>query len=273
MILDWHEYAIQCIKKNKILPIFHGTVNEKNYGKIYLLKYLLDCGYSKDKIINWFKEAGGSEIEFFIDDLDDYIRKANNISTIERQYSIYITDQELEYIDNLDFTKEYKSFLLGMIVVAKFMFYKKKCPSCNPKERSYAYFLGTGKDKYNSGTTEKERLQQFIYNLQKNKIIQLQVISKYVQDFRTKKHKQVSNIVLGGNWIDFKAQKGHLIKNLEKDTKKLCNTKLHNKKMICSQCKRVFYVSNKNKTTLCPRCYNKSRNIYKRLKDSRKSHH
>ena len=63
-------------------------------------------------------------------------------------FTIFITKDEIDHIKALNATKECKSFLLATVAFGKMMNIKRKKPTFNLRERSYIYYLATGRDDY-----------------------------------------------------------------------------------------------------------------------------
>lgn len=275
MVIDWKKHINQCIKKTELLPIFHGGRMAKRFQLTLVVKKLDEMGWSNQKIFNWLVFAGCATV-YCIDDVDTLVTKARKRKwPAEHVFKVYITMNEIKHINKLDTSIENKSFLLAAIAFAKMMNIKRKNPSFNAQERSYIYFIATGKDEYNIARRREPYISKFIHNLCAEK--QIHVESKVTRfkvytGRRGGAVREIRNTVLRADWVDWNAKEGYPIVNLETDVKLMCDRAFTPQTRICSICSKQFEVSAKTKRMICEDCYKKELTKKQASREKRVNH-
>lgn len=268
MVIDWRKHINECIRYTKVIPTFHASVLEKTYQQILITKKLLSMGYDSEKILNWFLLAE-TDCKKDITDIETLIQVSKKRRWPKNHdFKIYITKKEIEHIQKMKASKECKSYLLATVAFCKMMKIKKKRSTFNKRERSYIYFLATGKDNYNIGARRGPYIQQFIKALQKNKQLKLEVkdtkVKKYGKEGGGSYIKIISNIIMNAKWIEWEATEGYELTDLESQMKLLCDQCFENDMLICPVCHNEFYKGNQTKRLLCENCYKEHRKEQKR---------
>ena len=261
MVIDWISHINKCVEEKKIIFSFHATRMEKHYQQILIVKKLLSLEYTAEDILQWFltvEEKSEKSLWTILDMIDtaNKTRWPHNHS-----YKIYITENEIKYIQNLNTTKECKSFLLATVAFCKMMMIKRKKPTFNKRERSYIYYLATGKDEYNTGSHRAPYIEAFIRKLEKDQIIQRKIKVTNIKKNTGKRGGTVidlTDIILNMPWVEWKVKKGYKITNLDAQIAGLCNDLFEEDLFVCSKCGKHFAGNNKTKRTLCIECYNKT---------------
>ena len=238
--------------------------------KIYLFKYLLEL-YDEDKAWEEFKDIvceDSLEKKLINNEFRYYLRISKKKKWIERsKTSFFITENEINHINQIKAPKEFREFVLGMIIYGKYTKQQIGLPLFNPRDRSYIYYLMNRADNFNVG---KERYQ-YLNSLISRKNIGTD-IRYYPASLDLNKRSRVLNIPktvesFDGDWIEWEAKEGYEIKNIEIDAIGL-KEKIVEQLAICSECGKLYNKSNKSQTTLCPECYKKARRKYKTQKES-----
>ncbi|MBO7692048.1 MAG: hypothetical protein J6T10_05350 [Methanobrevibacter sp.] len=261
MVIDWRTQIEECIRFTKVIPTFHASILEQKYQQALITKKLLSMNYDATQILNWFTLAE-EDCTKDMWDIEELIKIAEYKKWPKKhEFRIYITQNEIDYIKNLDAKKEFKSFLLATVAFCKMIKIKKGRATFNTRERSYIYYLATGKDEYTIGSKRGAYVQKFINQLQKDKIIRLSVKDTKYRFYRMGHRggtvKNITNIIFNATWIEWDSKEGHEIVSLEKQINYLCNQCFEDDKAICSNCGKEFLVTNQTKRDLCLECYNK----------------
>lgn len=243
---------------------------EKRLQQTYITKKLLESGKNYAEIKNWFQNV---KTDTPVINIAELIINAQRIKWPKRKdYRVWITTKELQYIDSLPYDKEFKSFIVGMIYVAKLMKIKKGCSAFNTRDRSYAYFLSTGEDNYNIGKQRRFYINKMIHQAVKDKIFTfVPVTSRFRKKDNEYYTKTVVNVTLVADWINWDKQIGHVIECPEVEIQKLISQYVHNLTKTCSKCGKKFVPSKKSKTVLCPACYKAHRKA--QINDNAKSYY
>lgn len=258
MVIDWISHINKCVDESKLIYSFHATQMEKHYQQILIVKKLLLLNYTEEEILDWFlKVEERSEKSLW--DIENLIYTANRTRwPHNRKYKIYITQEEIDYINKLEATKECKSFLLATVAFCKMMMIKRKKPTFNIRERSYIYYLATGKDEFNIGARRGPYIEAFIRKLEKDKIIKRKVQITSIKKKTGKRGGSISDIadiVLNAPWVDWKSKKGIEIVDVENQISELCNQVFEEEKFICIKCGQEFIGNRKTKKAMCDKCY------------------
>ena len=275
MVINWKENIELCVEYTKVVPIFHAMPVEKRLQQILITKKLLELNYSNNQILNWFLIAE-DECSKDLQDIDELILLAKKRRWPKsHNFTIYITSKEIEHIQKIKASKECKSFLLASIAFGKMMYIKRRKPTFNLRERSYIYYLATGRDDYNIGKKRANVIQAFIKQLVDEKEIKLKIIHTSISLYTGKRggaKKDLMDLVLNAKWIDNTTQEGYEItsKNIETEIVRLCNLAFKNDILICKNCGKEFFVNSKTKRDICEDCYKeyikKSKREYARKK-------
>lgn len=234
---------------------FNATAMEKQYQRLLIIKLMLEQKRDGDYILKWLTKHD-KESSTYIDDIDQMLVSAKKVRwPKEKDYTFRITKEEIVYIDTLKYSKELKSYLLGLIAMAKIMKIKKGLPTCNPRDRGYAWYIATGLTNYSEGEQKKHQLYEFFHELTQKDIIKVQSFTKKVKRNDQYHTIDVTNIILKAKWVDFDAKKGYKVKNIEKDIKRICKKYLTDDQSVCPKCGKLFVKSPKAKTELCSECY------------------
>lgn len=187
--------------------------------------------------------------------------------------SFYITQKEIDYINTIEAPREFRIFILGIIIYGKYAKQQTGIPMCNIRDRSYIYYLVTHKDEFNVG----KRRSTYLNKLLSERDLTRHGIKFYPASASLKNSfsgipKTV--IAFNADWIDWDAESGYLVVNMEEDPFKLSDL-VQDWQKKCPRCGDTYFVSKKSKTNLCPSCYNQQRRQYKamyeknrRIKDS-----
>ena len=268
MVIDWRKQIDECIRFTKVIPTFHASALEKTYQQILITKKLLDMNYNAEMILNWFLLAE-ENCDKDIADIEALIKASKKRRWPKKHdFKIYVTLKEVEYIQKMKASKECKSYLLATVAYCKLMKIRKKVATFNKRERSYVYFLATGKDNYNIGTRRGPYIQQFIKTLEKNKQLKLEVkdtkVKKYGKNCGGSYIKIISDVIMNAKWIDWDSTDGYEITDIESQMKMLCDQCFENDMLICPICHNEFYKGNQTKRLLCEECYKERRKEQKR---------
>ena len=179
-------------------------------------------------------------------------------------FTIFITKDEIDHIKALHATKECKSFLLSTVAFGKMMNIKRKKPTFNLRERSYIYYLATGRDDYNIGARRGPHIQEFISELVSMAEIKLKIVHTSISIYTGKRggaKKKLTDLVLNASWINYKAFSGYEItsKALESEIKRLCDLAFADDVRKCECCGKEFDVTRRTQRKLCDNCYKEKR--------------
>lgn len=260
MVINWKENIELCVEYTKVVPIFHAMPVEKRLQQILITKKLLELNYSNNQILNWFLIAE-DECSKDLQDIDELILLAKKRRWPKsHNFTIYITSKEIEHIQKIKASKECKSFLLASIAFGKMMYIKRRKPTFNLRERSYIYYLATGRDDYNVGAQRSKYIQSFIKQLADQKEIKLKIIHTSISLYTGKRggaKKDLTDLVLNATWIDNYSREGYEItsKNIENEIIRLCDLAFPNDVIKCKNCGKEFNINRKTKRVLCDDCY------------------
>ena len=263
MVIDWKTQIDDCIRFTKIIPTFHASIVEQKYQQMLITKKLLSMGYNETQILNWFllAEEGCLKDEWDIQELIKIAQHKKWPRT--HDFKIYITQQEIEHIQNLKATKECKSYLLTAVAYCKMMKIKKKKATFNLRERAYIYYLATGKDNYNVGTRRQPYIQNFIKELENNKQLRLSVKATKYRTYKEGRRggsiQSITNVVMNASWIEWEATEGYEMINLELQMVPLCDQCFEKDTIQCECCGVEFLKTSKIQRTLCLECYGRKR--------------
>lgn len=268
MVIDWRTQIDECIRFTKIIPTFHASAIEQRYQQVLITKKLLSMGYNRTKILNWFKLAE-DDCTKDLWDIEELIKIANYRKWPRaHNFKIFITQKEIEYVQKIKTSKECKSFLLATVAFCKMMKIKKRKATFNLRERSYIYYLATGKDNYNVGSRRGPYIQNFIRELERGKHLKLDVRNTVFHDYSNGRRggsiQTITNVVMNAKWIEWDATSGYELTNLEQQMLPLCNMCFENDILICPKCGKEFLKTSKIKRELCEDCYKENTLIRKR---------
>lgn len=260
MVINWEENLKKCLKQKKIIPTFHATVIEQHLQKVYLTQLMLKEKMSHQEIHDWFKSAMGDIYDSgFVNRL--ILTAADIRHPRHRNYTIYITKKEIEYINKLPYNKEFRMYLLALVCFLKFMVIKKGLATVRTADKSYIYYLATGNDYYTLTKNRRPFIEESYRDCLSKKYLTLKTTQSR---FKTGWGGQTSriNIVIQAKWIDWNAKDGIKITDPERQIHALCKKSIKEDKHICSMCGKSYIFNTKSKTTLCPDCYKKDRKEY-----------
>ena len=262
MIRDWKKISEISADTKTLVSLFHSTPMEVYLEKVYLFKYLLEKNEDAEKAWEIFKEIVCStdlEKKLLDGEYKYYLKISKQKKWIDRpSISFFITESEIDHINNIQASKEFRDFVLGMVIYGKYTRQQIGVPLFGPRDRSYIYYLMNQKDDFNYG---KNRYK-FLNSLISRKDIGTD-IRYYPASLDLNLRSRVLNIPktvesFNGEWIEWDAKSGYLISDLEKDAYILKN-KILEQTSICPLCNKEFYKSKKAKTCYCPECYKKER--------------
>lgn len=274
MVINWESNLQECLNKKKIVPTFHASTIEKHIQKVYLTQLMLKKKMTHDEIHEWFKIALGDLYDSgYVNRL--ILSAARTRRPRQRDYKVYITKNEIEYINKLPYDKEFRSYLLAMVCFCKFMQIKKGIATVRVRDKSYIYYLSSGEDNYSVGKQRHTHIEEHYRDCLRSKILTLRTIGS---TFKASWGGNVSrtNIVIQAKWIDWNAQDGILINNPDAQVPLICKKYIKEDLHVCNKCGKKYTRSSKAKTDLCPSCYEKQRredvrNNVKRLRKSKNS--
>ena len=266
MVFDWQQHITRCVNGNKMVFSFNATAMEKQYQRLLVMKMMQERGRSKEYITNWLVKHD-KESTVYISDIDHMLVTAEKIPwPTKKNYVFYITKNEIQYINALEYSKEQKAYLLGLVAMAKIMKIKKGLPTCNPRDRGYAWYIATGLTNYSTGSQKKHQLYVLFHDLIHKNIIRVKSFIKKVKRNDQYHTFEITNIILKADWVDFEATKGYKVRNIEKDIRRICDKYLVETNKKCSLCGKDFKKTPQSKTELCPECYMQYRREYKAKK-------
>lgn len=261
MIRDWKKISELSESRRELIPLFHSTPMEVYLEKVYLFKYLLEL-YDEEKAWEEFKDIlckDDLEKKLINDEFRYYLRISKKKKWIIRpETSFFITENEINHINQIKAPKEFREFVLGIVIYGKYTKQQIGLPLFNPRDRSYIYYLMNGSDDFNVGKDRHKYLNQLISDRTIGTNIRY-----YPASLDLNKRSRVLNIPktvesFDADWIEWEAKEGFEIKNLEKDAIAL-KEKIVDQSAICSKCGKKYFKSNKSKTIFCPECYKEER--------------
>lgn len=222
-------------------------------------------GYTDVQIANWMILAD-SDLIHDADDVHDFkLMYKKLIVPKKHDFKVYITNEEIEYINKIKTTKENKGYLLAFVCYLKLMKVRTKRPVLKALQSAYIYYLAFGTDDYWRGKYRKRWIEPFMRDLWNKKTLTRDNkptrYTKYTKRGPVKENIYDSKI--NAKWIDWEATEGYCIENPEVDVKMLVEQMLKTPEKVCSNCGRLFEVTPRTKTDLCPECWSRERNIKK----------
>lgn len=257
MVINWEANLQKCLAQKKIVPTFHASTVEKHIQKVYLTQLMMQKRMKHDEIHKWYKVALGDTYDSgYVNRL--IISATRTRRPLQHDYTIYITQGEIDYINNLPYDREFRMYLLSLVCFCKFMQIKKGIATVRACDKSYVYYLSSGKDNYSVGKQRRSHIEKQYRDCLKSKILTLRAIRSR---FKASWGGNVSrtNIVILAKWIDWEAKDGILINNPEQQMPLICKKYIKKDKNVCSECGKIYTRNSKSKTTLCPKCYEKHR--------------
>lgn len=244
--------------RKELVPLFHSTPMEVYLEKIYLFKYLLEIRESEEKAWEEFKDIiceSDLEKKLINNEFRYYLRIGKKKKWIVRpKTSFFITKDEINHINQIKAPKEFREFVLGMIIYGKYTKQQIGLPLFNPRDRSYIYFLMNGVDNFNVGKDRHKYLNQLISKRDIGTNIRY-----YPASLDLNSRSRVLNVPktvesFDADWINWEAEEGYEVLDIEKDALVL-KEKIVDQSDICTECGKPYKKSNKSQTTLCPECY------------------
>lgn len=266
MVINWEANLQNCLNKKAIVPTFHASAIEKHIQKVYLTQMMLKKKMNHEEIHDWFKIALGDLYDSgYVNRL--ILSAARTRRPKQRDYQIYITKKEIEYINKLPYDREFRAYLLSLVCFCKFMQIKKGIATVRARDKSYIYYLSTGSDDYSIGKQRHAHIEEQYRKCLASKTLTLKTVGS---TFKASWGGNVSrtNIVIQANWIDWNAQEGILVDDPDAQVHLICKKYIKDDKCACTQCGKTYTRSSKAKTTLCPDCYKKTRRLYKTSKQN-----
>ncbi len=274
MVIDWNKQIDECIRNTKIMPIFNGKPASYMYEHRLIIKRLEDMGYSDVQIANWMILAE-SNIVFDVDNVK-FIKKHYGRLAVPKKHDfrVFITADEIQYIDSMKASLENKSYLLALVCYLKLMKVRAKRPVLKPGQSAYIYYLAFGTDDYWNGKARGRWISKFIRHLCAEKIIEEDSRpTRYVRHTSKGPVKvSICDIKVTAKWVQWNAAEGYCIQNPEVDIRLLVGNAFKGMFKECTNCGASFEVTPYTKTTLCPECqkamrYQKNRDWYKEHPD------
>lgn len=276
MIFNWSKHIRYCVRNKTMKYGFHATALEKNYQRLLIIKYMCEHEWSLKRIHNWLVKYD-SEWDDMANDLVALVASASRVNwPKERDNTVYISKTELKKINSLPYVKEKRDWLLSLIVVAKVMYAKKGLAVVNSKERSYAWYLATGKDEFCVGRQKGQPMQSFLSELIQKGIIRTTTITRKYKSKDGYHTHNITNVVISADWLNFSKKTGYRMSDFERQTIRFCKNRVKDYYVICPQCGKKYIWNSQAKTSLCPTCYYKVRRannraavkkLYHRYKD------
>lgn len=260
MVIDWKKHIDECIRYTKVIPTFHASAVEQQYQQLLIIKKLLSMHYEPVQILNWFLLAEDN-CQKDLDEVERLVKLSKRRRAPKsHEFKVFITAKEIEHIKKLKATKDCKSFLLSTIAYCKMMQIKKKKATFNLRERSYIYYLATGKDNYNIGAQRHTYITKFIASLERAKEIKIDVKHTKYKNHSAAGHiiKSITNVVFNAKWVDWNATSGYELTDLETQMKSLCDLCFEDDTLTCPQCGNEFIKTSKMKRVICAACYEES---------------
>ena len=262
MVIDWGKQIDECIRDTELHQTFHGGSVERRLEEILCVKRLMEMGYDDAKILAWMALAGAGP-GICLDEVWDMMAAAKRRRWPKRHdFRVWITMAEIERIDSLQETRECKSFLLGAVAFAKMMTIKRKKPTFNVRERSYCYWIAMGSDDYSVGRHREPYMSAFLSRMIRQGVVSTKVAKTSYKVWTGRRGgavRQILNVVLQGDWIEWGARDGYEIKTLERDVKALCDRAFKDPTRRCESCGREFPVSPRSRKTVCDECQREKR--------------
>lgn len=260
MYRNWYLISKQSISDHKMYRMFHPTNIELYLQKIYLLKMLLEQESDEKKCWMSFRDiCCDTELDkkLLDNDQESFVRLAKKQNWREqRKVEFYISQKEVDFINSIDAPREFRLFILGILIYAKYIKQQIGIPMVGTRERSYAYFLTSGIDEFNVGRQRSKYINTLLSEKKKQHGIIFYPCSTKIKSGDAHIPKTV--ISIKGKWIKWDADSGFLIQNLEKDALELAK-EIKDQEFVCSNCGKKYFGSNKTKTDLCPDCYAENR--------------
>lgn len=259
MVINWEANLQKCFDQKKIVPTFHASAIEKHIQKVYLTQMMLKKRMSHEEIHEWYKTALGDVYDSgYVNRL--ILSAARTRRPRQRDYKIYITQEEIKYINSLPYDKEFRAYLLSLVCFCKFMLIKKGIATVRARDKSYIYYLSSGEDNYSVGKQRHAHIESQYRDCLKSKNLTLKTIGS---TFKASWGGNVSrtNIVIQAKWIDWNATEGILVDNPDTQMPLICKKYIKEDKCVCSECGKTYTRSSKAKTTLCSKCYEKQRKL------------
>ena len=253
--------------KQELTPLLHATSIEQYLQKIYLMKYLQKF-YDHETCIDKFsdicrftdieKKLYKNENEKIYDMAIKQNWPKNSVRT-----SFYVTQKEINFINTIDAPREFRMFILGILIYGKHAKQQTGIPMCNIRDRSYIYYLVTHKDEFNVGRRRSTYLNKLLADRENTHHgIKFYPAAATLRNSVCDVPKTV--IAFNADWIEWDAPSGYLISNMEEDPRKISDL-IQDWTKKCPRCGNTYFVSKKAKTDLCPSCYNFQRQQYKIL--------
>lgn len=269
MVIDWKRQIDECIRQNRIMPIFNGRPSAYAYEHLLIVKRLVEKGYDDSQILNWMTVAG-SDLVISVEAVED-LRRTVMIRKNwpkEHDFTIYVTKGELDYIEALEATKEQKSYLLAYVCYLKLMRCRTKRNVLKPRQEAFIYYLAFGDDNYKHGKDRRRFIQPFMRKLFGRKV--LTYASKTVRYTRYAEtgplFEEISYTGVNAKWVDWDAKEGEgciRIDNPEFEIKDLASRAFSENIRICECCGKEFPYDGYTKRNICEDCWLKQEELRK----------
>lgn len=298
MMIDWNQQIKECLRENRVMPIFHGAPMSYKMEHVYIVQELIKRGYGDVMILNWMKVAGST----MINDLDDVAvfrdLAKKKAPPKDLDFKIFITKGELEHINSMVEPIENKAYLLAWVCYAKMMVIKRKRPSMDNRYISYLVWVSTGVDNYSLKQTVQKRVWDFTRRIMSDGTMWLEsskIKYKAGTHFGKPVFKEFFFTLLKSDWIEWDAKEGEPITSLDngqvirlanlafedgapaiekaKAEKRQAKKRAKDKKRyekekerkggpvisICPECGKEFFKKPHSRTDLCEDCYKRHR--------------
>lgn len=278
MVFNWKEQVNKCLEANELIFSFNASAMEKEYLRILVAKRMSELGKTDLEIEEWLESYDPEYPTYCLDLYSTY-----GVLTVskkvkwpkDRDWTFYITDGELNFINGLDCSLDEKKFLLGVISVAKIMKIKIGLPACNARTMGYAWYIVSGRKDYKQKYSREgeivletrkdvcKRVQRTFKKLKLNNIMATDSVTSRFKTSDGIHEKKKSNVILKADWIDYNATSGHKVEDIEEDVKKIADEFLKEKTKICTCCGKEFVCNSKTKRDICEDCWKIKENIRK----------
>jgi len=266
LIRDWLKISEASFHAGKMVPMFHATSIEKYLQRIYFMKYLTEY-YNRYEAISKYKHVclnGDIERQMFGDEVNQVYEAALKQKWPSRKETFfYITQQEIDFINKINAPREFRLYILGILIYGKYTKQQIGVPSIGTRERGYAYYLTTHADDFNIG---KQRATYMAKLMADRKVgHNIRFVSRNV-DLKNSLLRVPKTIVsFQADWINWDADDGYAVMDIERDGIKLADM-IQDWRVVCPNCSKEFLKSKKAKTSMCPACYEEYRRLYKNKK-------
>lgn len=277
MIRSWKQIADKSIEQGRLIKLFHAKEMTNYMEKIFVLKRIKENNpeASEEEIKRQFllvlddKEKEGGEFNEWYNSLLKFALQNNWPND---DIDVYVTKEEITYINQIQAPKEFRLFVLGTIIYGKFTFKRYGIPILNNLDRGFVYYMIIGEDNYNKKTERNQFITKYWNDSNCNHgFTFVPKVSRIQRDDGFVAVK--TNIIAYADWCNYEATEGYLIHDYYRDPLSL-SSKIKEWRRECPECGKKYKVKNRSKTLLCEDCYSYYRKTqeqervkrYKRMK-------